>query len=702
MFEKLTNKTTLFQNSNHIIPKNEIKKTRLLHIFLIISYLFCIAFSIEIYINKPFTESFNNKILDKLIEWRFFVFFCFFVTSHILQYFKKYVLSRSLYIFTFYAFTLIFANFITKGILLEFLFILPPLLSLIFFENKKIIYLILLLSFCGFFIPNIFLRHYELWHINSVNNLAVFFCGFIIVTYFKKISDKNERDLEKRKSELEDINNFQSQFFINISHEIRTPLTLIKGEIEQLEDYEQQIPQLNTIKKGLNTEVDRITALVDNVLDLAKFEASNFDLNLKEISLTDLITKLHVSFETVFKQKKIHFNLSPINKDYIVQADSIQIERAISNVILNASKYTDSNGDVIISVNQNEEKIIVSIQDTGIGIPEAEIDKIYNQFYQAKNHINNSGGSGVGLSLTKEIIDAHNGSLKVKSTLGVGSSFIITLPLKDALALGSKITDIDKPEENTTIPINIKTEKGQTILLVEDNHKMSEYIIRVLNKNGYNCIHAKNGVEGLTFLEKNKFDFIVTDYMMPKMDGYEFIKELKARNINIPILMLTARNDNESRLNIFRLGIDDFLTKPFEPKEFIIRIENAINNYTKRTTYITEEKIPEKEQSDYNDWINEVKEYILKNCSNLKFKQIDISEHFNISESTLYRKIKTQTGLNPNNLIQEVKLQKAKKILSENPSILLKQLSLEVGFTQPSYFSEIYENRFGTKPSIKK
>lgn len=165
--------------------------------------------------------------------------------------------------------------------------------------------------------------------------------------------------------------------------------------------------------------------------------------------------------------------------------------------------------------------------------------------------------------------------------------------------------------------------------------------------------------------------------------------------------MLTARNDSQIRLHAFRLGIDDFLTKPFDNKELVIRIENALNNYQKRTQFIHHTKVPQQEIKESNKWFLEMKEYICKNCKNLALKQADIAIHLNVSESTLYRKIKSQTGLSPNNLIKEIRLQKAKDIINDNPEIMLKQLALEVGFAHTSYFSKIYEKRFGVKPLKK-
>ncbi len=523
-----------------------------------------------------------------------------------------------------------------------------------------------------------------------------------MISYFKNLNSKNEKALEERTQELETINNFQSQFFINISHEIRTPLTLINGDIEQLKNYEYKVPQLKKIQQDLHTEVTKITDMVNDVLDLSKMETSNFNLNIKSISGTELIEQLHASFETVFEQKKINFTLHPIDYNYLIDADTIQLNRAISNIIVNASKYTDTDGKVIISLTKKNDAIIISIEDTGIGIATKEINKICDQFYQVKNHINDAGGSGVGLSLTKEIINLHNGKLHINSEVGLGSTFNIILPLKETLPLTSIINHEYIKEVNSSRYLPSLEAKNELFLVIDDNVKMRQYISNILNNYGYTCLHAENGVEALHLIAKNTIHFIVTDYMMPKMNGLDFIKNLKKQKIDIPVLMLTAKNDTKSRLDVFRLGIDDYLTKPFENNEFIIRIENALTNYKNRTQYILQKNISIEETKETDNWISQVESYILECSSNIQFKQADIANHFNMSISTLYRKIKSSRGLSPNELVKEIKLQKAHEILTKDHTIPLKQLALEVGFQHTSYFSKMYENRFGIKPFIKK
>ncbi len=671
----------------------ELKKIKLLQIFCSVSYLVFISNFIERYF---FTKNEQSLAIK--------VFVCLIITIisvQLLQYFKKHFLARILYIFFLFSVPFVFSNFLYPGQLLEYYIVLTPGVALIFLENKKVIFATLIISILALIFPNLYFKHYPISVFNSVNPPVLTISVYVMVSYFKKLNFKNEKALEERRQELQDLNDFQSQFFINISHEIRTPLTLIKGDINRLENHENELPSIKLIKQGLDKEINKINSIINDVLNLSRIEPSNFKLNIKTISATELIQKLYISFETLFNQKNIDFNLDPILNNVLIKADIIYLERAIGNILLNASKYTEQGGKVTLSLTVQNDIIGISIKDTGIGIPIREIHKICNQFYQVKNHINNSGGSGIGLSFTKEIVNLHQGILQIESEVNIGSHFKVILPLKEMQHLDTLNTTNLIIENTTELSLNTSKNKEEVILIVDDNSKMRNYIARLVYKQGYICIQAENGTEALNILESSKVDFIITDYMMPKMDGFDFVKHLKKNKIDLPVLMLTARHDNESRLKVFRLGIDDFLTKPFENNELIVRIENALKNYKQRVQFINQENISTEEIEDTKNWIDLVENFISENCSSFEFKQNDIAENFNMSESTLYRKIKAVRGMTPNKLITEIKLQKARKIIEHTTDVSLKQLALEVGFQHTSYFSKIYQTRFGNKPIEK-
>ena len=360
-------------------------------------------------------------------------------------------------------------------------------------------------------------------------------------------------------------------------------------------------------------------------------------------------------------------------------------------------KYTDKKGSVIIKLKAQEDVFIISVEDNGIGIPKKDMSKIFDRFYQSDNHINKSGGSGIGLAFSKEIIERHNGHIEVDSTVNKGSTFTITLP--KLIAINPDINIASSKNINTNNTSSYKysqIEKTPTILIVDDSYDMRVYLKDILSN--YKCLEAENGIVAMDIVNTHPIDFIVTDYMMPKMDGLKLIEHLKLDHADIPILMLTARTDNQIKLSSLRLGIDDYLTKPFEEEELVIRIKNALTNSNKRKQYNQEENIT---PNTDNNWIRSIQVYIEKTSGKHPLTQTHIAKYFNMSLSSLYRKIKSETGLSPRAFITEVKLQKARHLIENKQVHSLKHLTLEVGFKHSYNFSNMYYKRFGNKPNIK-
>ncbi|WP_440121413.1 hybrid sensor histidine kinase/response regulator transcription factor [Tenacibaculum sp. Ill] len=627
-----------------------------------------------------------------------------------LQYKRKFMVARILFFSLILYSNFMFCNFAERGGYIEYFYIVVPVFLLLFTNNKYLLYSVFIISYLLFVIPiHIFPIYPEGTFGSPVLILIQFIIFFFLVQYFKNANIKSEETLENQRKQLEELNEFQSQFFINVSHEIRTPLTLIKGEIDQLEllkgsAYEKEGFE---IKNRLNKQVNKIKNIVDDVLDLAKMKEANFKISPTPYLINKLIDKLYTSFEPLCNQKEIVFTVKKEKNECWVSSDIIFLERALNNIILNAIKYTPKKGNITVSLNKLNEQIIISIKDSGIGISEKNIKLIYNRFYQVKNDINKAGGSGIGLAFSKEIIELHQGSLTVKSELGKGSTFIISLPettkiYKEIQHVQHEKTSKKNAHKSTLISKDIikQPKSGHyRILIVDDNFEMRAYLKRILSN--YTCFEAENGKEALDFLSKEKIDFVITDYMMPLMNGLALIEKIKAKKINVPILMLTARTDTKSKLEVLRLGIDDYLNKPFEKEELLIRIQNALNNSINRTIFIKENTIKKEELSDGDLWIKKVEEFINKQCSDPNMTQEDIAQHFSTSRSSLNRKIKAATGLTPNQFITEIKLQKARSIVEQNPSVLLKTLALEVGYLHSTHFSKIYKQRFGVLPLNK-
>ncbi|PHO00705.1 hypothetical protein CSC82_27455, partial [Rhodobacteraceae bacterium 4F10] len=427
-----------------------------------------------------------------------------------LQYKRKFMVARILFFSLILYSNFMFCNFAERGGYIEYFYIVVPVFLLLFTNNKYLLYSVFIISYLLFVIPiHIFPIYPEGTFGSPVLILIQFIIFFFLVQYFKNANIKSEETLENQRKQLEELNEFQSQFFINVSHEIRTPLTLIKGEIDQLEllkgsAYEKEGFE---IKNRLNKQVNKIKNIVDDVLDLAKMKEANFKISPTPYLINKLIDKLYTSFEPLCNQKDIVLTVKKEKDECWVLSDIIFLERALNNIILNAIKYTPKKGNITVSLNKLNEQIIISIKDSGIGISEKDIKLIYNRFYQVKNDINKAGGSGIGLAFSKEIIELHQGSLTVKSELGKGSTFIISLPETTKI---DKEIQHEKPSKknahkSTLISkdkIKQPTSGHYRILIVDDNFEMRAYLKRILSN--YTCFEAENGEEALDFLSKEK------------------------------------------------------------------------------------------------------------------------------------------------------------------------------------------------------
>ena len=611
----------------------------------------------------------------------------------------------------------IYSFFITRGNLNELYLILTPLFSLLFFKSRIIHYTILIGVLITILVSTSYLKIYGDNFVSNPTIPVVCLIVFLLVWYFKNLNIKNEKLLfdqkekaekdavliSNQKKELEKLNQFKNRFFINIAHEIRTPLTIIKGnatklnrDINDKERYTQDAFQV------IEDQSKKIEDIITGVLNLAKMDSNRFTLQKKDIFISEFILRVFLSFHSNFQNKNIEYKfIDNTDKQIIVCIDTLYFEKSINNIIHNALKYTSKNGAVKVTLNQEDNlNISIKIQDSGIGIESTEFESVFNRFYQAENSINRSGGSGIGLAFSKEIIKKHNGSISVESNLDKGTIFSVLIPIKAHLekeSIVENIKTVSSLKNNKSFHKN-KDSNAVTILLVDDHIEMRSYLKEVLKK--YNVIEASDGLEALEVLKNNKIQYIISDYMMPNMDGYDFVKTLREKEIELPVLILTARSDMEARLGMLRLGIDDYLTKPFEEEELLTRINNGLQNNFNRLQFIKEDSILN--ELDYKidlkpvnlKFIKDIQLYIEENCAEQSFNVIDLCEKFALSQSSLYRKIKRLTGMNIKTLITEVRLLKANKLVNKD-SKTIKEASLIVGFVNHTHFLKLYKNRFG-------
>lgn len=633
---------------------------------------------------------------------------------HYLNAIKKFTLAGCGMLLFMTAYFFIITTYSAPQKFIEFFYILIPIISLVFFERNKYSWIFLGLSIIIFFYTFIHLNFYQYNGVLFLPPLMIwlFVINFLIVLYFKTLNQNNEklleveRDkvlddkiiLEKQEAELRELNEFKSHFFVNLSHEIRTPLTLIQGYTNQLTfktSDKENAAKIAVIKE----QCLQMQHIINSIMDLSKMETSELQLTYSYTDVSVFLEKHAANFKSLFTEKNITFLLQNNTPNTSIKIDKELFSKAVTNLLSNALKFTPSNGSVTLNTSIDDAGIKITVIDNGIGIDTSEINTIFNRFYQVKNDITQSQGSGIGLAFTKSIIEAHNFTIKVDSSINKGASFSISIP-NEFVNLATNFE-----HENSTEPIklyysNKQVEKTisnnkQNILLVDDHEQMRTYLKNVLKN--YNVTLAENGKEALDILKSNSFDLIVTDYMMPIMGGETFVKHLKKQQDKTPIIVLTARTDNHGKLSMLRLGIDGYLHKPFMEEEFLNHVKNSIKLYKNITDFDNNTPIKEtKVLNAFADKFNtKITAYINKNINSPLLTVDAISEYMKVSKSTLNRKVKSLLGQTVSQLIQEARLEKARQLLIDDPYATKKQIAEAVGITNTTYLFDKLKQRYG-------
>lgn len=522
--------------------------------------------------------------------------------------------------------------------------------------------------------------------------------------------------LAQKSKELEQLDEMKSVFFTNLSHELRTPLTLLTGHIQATID-EKYGAISREVKKNLSISQKNgkhILSLINEILELAKLDALTAEVNLSLVKLEPLIEDICEIYHSMLEQNKIDFSFIYHPESTLkVNIDTLKVEKIIHNLISNAVKYTPSEGKISLEVavvsKTTGHELTLAIQDSGRGISIEDQERVFDRFYQSK-HPNQlaEGGTGIGLALAKELTDLMKGSLTVESKFEQGSTFRLTLPVEV-----STLKDNDTFETSPTNVSPSSKDKSTTlphILVVEDNIEMRAFICSQITGD-YTIIEASNGKEAIEKLQSYSIDLILSDVMMPEMNGFELLEYVKKTDgfHQIPVLMLTALADHHDKMKALTAGVDDYLTKPFHHDELNARISYLLTNHFERQQWKVEQK------QDLADK-NEVSETLVKNevplnmihriqteietllsDTNLSIPQL--SEKLDMSQSKLFRETKTATGLSPLQLITEMRLDKARSILEKQQVKTVIEVMNAVGFKKPDYFAKVFKKRFGVLPS---
>ncbi len=524
----------------------------------------------------------------------------------------------------------------------------------------------------------------------------------------KRRNKETELALKLKKAEsknLKELNNAKSRFFANITHEFRTPLTLIMGP---LQDVIGKIKGENkeTLKIA-HSNSKKLLTLVNDILDLSTVEEGSPELNKSETCILSFLKRIFYSYESYAKIRQIETEIViPEGNDVLVNIDLEKLEKIINNLMSNAFKYTEAGGSVKLLVDIKKDTVFIAVKDSGVGIDEKDIKHIFERYYQGQNS-ENITGTGIGLSFADRLAKMMGGSISVESKRNEGSTFTLQIPLDlskecpEDIVVSNNIDPLVDTEKSNYKVNTIFADKPR-VLIVEDNYEMQKYLSGIL-KEYFHIDLAENGFEGLKKLKENKYDLVSSDVMMPGMDGFVFRQEMN-KNLewrNIPFMLLTARSLKEDRIRGFKLGVDDYITKPFNATEYIARINNLIKNKQERDKWINDKMEDINltlEKNNDNDMIKELERIIVENIDDPEFKVTKLATMSNCSPRNLSRMTKKLIGLTPVNLILEVRLQKAYQLLKSNKYKTVSEVRYEVGIDNASYFTKKFVERFGLKP----
>ena len=538
---------------------------------------------------------------------------------------------------------------------------------------------------------------------------------------------KHELSLQRMEAEkMHTVDQMKSRFFANISHEFRTPLTLILGPLEK---YVQQTEEGSTDHQTfrmMRRNARRLHHLINQLLDLSKLEAGRMQLNPSPQPIQSFLQPVGMSFSALAERKQIRYHFRYPKENPVLYFDGDKLEKIITNLLSNAFKFTPAGEEVIFTARLKPGKsngtaarqiLELEVKDSGAGMDEEQLQNIFQRFYQAHSLQNSdSEGSGIGLSLVKELVDLQGGEISVSSQKGKGSSFKVSLALQEAdfdEYVKEPVKEIEVPildseqengaKTNTEVSEEETSSEAPLLLVVEDNADVRAFIRENL-KADYRLLEAANGKEGYEKAIETIPDLILSDVMMPEMDGVELCARLKAdeKTSHIPIILLTAKASGGDRIEGLQTGADDYITKPFEARELQVRIENLIESRRKLREQFSREILLQptaiKITSADEQFLQQVMEVIEANMANFTFDREILAGKMHMSLSQLNRKLNALTDHAPGKLIQIMRIKRAAALLAARAGNV-GEISFMVGFKDHSYFSRTFQKQFGMSPS---
>ncbi|MBT8320197.1 MAG: response regulator, partial [Eudoraea sp.] len=543
---------------------------------------------------------------------------------------------------------------------------------------------------------------------------------FITERFYRFRLSKKLADSESKR--LKEVDQLKNALFTNITHEFRTPLTVIKGMTDtiksKLED--RQFDELDNSLSIIDRNSDGLLNLINEMLDLAKIESGNMELNLVQANIIPYIKYLTQSFDSLAEGKEINFTVHCDLEELKMDLDVNKFTAIVTNLLSNAIKFTSNKGVVSVHIDKiqldNTDFLTLMVKDSGLGISREEQEHIFDKFYQVDDSSSRlQKGTGIGLSLVREFVELMKGVITVESEQGKGSAFNIRIPItnKASIAEVEDLFSVSSISKSTRIP-SVKEEPISSeitdkdlpmVLIIEDNPDVAHYIKTCLKEN-HHILYAADGASGIEMALEKIPDIIISDVMMPEKDGFEVCERIKTDELtdHIPIIMLTARASFEDRLTGLSHGADAYLTKPFEKAELLTRIDQLVRLRKKMLSKFEKTGIDrlltQNVKNRETKFLDKIITLIHDHITEADFGAVQLAQKLHFSESQLYRKLKATSGKSTALFIRSIRLQKAREfILTTDRTV--SEIAYDVGFNDPSYFSRVYKDEFGHAPSSK-
>ncbi len=525
--------------------------------------------------------------------------------------------------------------------------------------------------------------------------------------YIQKLQENQQLELEKKDAiKYKEINEFKSQIYTNITHEFRTPLTVIMGMAEQLEENPKL--KLRTRLHTIQRNGGQLLDLVNQLLYFSKLEEGSLKIHLQKGKIINFLKYLTESYHpyALSQQKSLSFH-SELAPDFMIDFDAEKMQRILTNLLSNAIKFTPELGQVKVIVNKDEatQFLRISVKDTGQGIPKESIPRIFDRFYQVdSSNTRNVEGTGIGLALVKEVTELLGGKVTVESVVEKGTTINLFFPITND-------APIENQDFNTFIPPvlpnknflegrqeekeNLIENPKPILLIIEDNQDVVEYLQDCLTPD-YQFVIAQNGEKGVEEATDKIPDIIISDVMMPKMDGFEVCKNLKndPRTNHIPIILLTAKSTKEDRLEGLSKGADAYLAKPFNKEELKIRLEQLV---VVRKNILAKNKL-EKEEKPKDPFLQKMYQVILENIEDEDFDVARLCQAMDMSRTQIHRKVTATANLSTSKFIRIIRLQEAKRLIVSS-DLNMSEIAYKVGYKNPANFSTHFKEHFGFSPS---